>query len=148
MLIKILAAIFLVFLIIPKQMVFAQNVSTPSAQIIQYESVNPGSPYYFFKRLKENIKLNFLTFGEQNKAKYSEQLFDIRFKELAFEVKNSDNGFLENVESRYTNQAGTIIDKYLKIDPNFKQQAQRYLPVLESLRDKYHSNSPYWLMLQ
>ena len=145
---KLFIAALLIILTIPKQISFAQNIATDSATTMQFESVNPGSPYYIFKRLKEAVTLNFLTFGEQNKAKYTEQLLDTRFKELIYGVETGKIGYLENIAGRYTNQGGTIIEKYIKIDRNFKSQGERYLPVLARLRDHYPSNSAYWLMLQ
>ncbi len=143
---SLIIATFLI-LIIPKHVVFAENATTPSASI-KYEEVNPGSPYYIFKRLKETITLKFLTQGDKNKAKYTEKLFDTRFRELVYAVETGKTGYLENVASRYTNQAGTIIEKYLKINPNFKPQAQKYIPTLENLRDVFPANSAWWLMIQ
>ncbi len=148
--IKFLAILLLILVIIPKSLIIAQS-NTNQLPIIQDESVNPGSPYYIFKRIKETVILN-LTFGTKNKAKVSGELLDTRFRELAHAVKYDQIGYLENVSNRYTNQAGTIIEKYLNTDQEtnnaFKKQAQKYLPLLESLRDHYHSNSAYWLMLQ
>lgn len=141
-------AIILIIFVIPTQTTLAQNNATDSSQIVQFESVNPGSPYYVFKRIKETIKLNLLTFGAKNKAKYSQELLYIRLKELAYAVKNNQIGYMENVANRYTNQAGTIIEKYLRIDADVKKQALQYLPILSNLRDAYPANSPYWLMIQ
>lgn len=113
-----------------------------------FESINPGSPYYIFKRSKESFKLNFLTFGEQNKAKYIENLLDIRLKELSYMVKNGQTGILENGARRYTHQAGEVIEKYLKYNLGFKEQAKLHIPVLNRLRDYYPSNTADWLMIQ
>lgn len=143
-----LVLLVITFLVSPFNIALASSESTPSSQTIQLETVNPGSPYYVFKRLVENFKLNFLTFGEKNKAKYSEELLDLRFKELAHAVKNGHTGYLSNVANRYTNQAGTIIEKYMNIDPNFREQAKTYLPYLANLRDNYPANTPQWLLLQ
>lgn len=145
---KHIIAILLIILIIPLQVSFAEKIADDSDISIPFESVNPGSPYYIFKRIKETFTFNFLTFGEQNKAKYSETLLDTRLRELAYMVKNGEVGILDNGAHRYTNQAGTILQKYLKIDPNFKSQAQKYLPILNRLRDYYPSNTPQWLMIQ
>lgn len=145
--IKVFLALFLMLFILPKPVLLAQSDATPVAKI-QEESVNPGSPYYVFKRFKEVLKLNLLTFGEKNKAKYSEELLDIRLRELVHAVRNNQIGYLENVANRYTNQAGIIIEKYLKIDPDVKSQSEKYIPILETLRDHYPANSPYWLMIQ
>ncbi len=144
----LLVTLLLVLSVAPFNIAIASNDATTSAQPIQFETINPGSPYYIFKRLVENFKLNFLTFGEKNKAKYSEELLDLRFKELSHAVKNGHTGYLSNVANRYTNQAGTIIEKYLNIDANFKDQAKIYLPSLAMLRDNYPSNTPQWLLLQ
>lgn len=147
---KILIAILLLIVTFPKQISLAEYVATDSAKEIEveYDSVNPGSPYYIFKRLKETIILNLLTFGVENKAKYSEQLLDNRLRELAYMVRNGEIGILENGAHRYTNQAGLVIDKYLKHNKNFKTQAQKNLPLVEQLRDAYPSNTPQWLMIQ
>lgn len=148
---KILLALILL-LITPKIATFAQesnpNPTPDPIESVIFDSVNPGNPYYIFKRTKESFTLNFLIFGEQNKAKYSEKLLDNRLRELAYIVKNGQIGILDNVARRYTNQAGVIIEKYLKIDQNFKSQAKTYIPILNRLRDYYHSNSAQWLMIQ
>ena len=145
---KLFITLLLVILLSPNQMVFAENIAEDSNISVEFESVNPGSPYYIFKRIKETFTLNLLTFGEQNKAKYSEQLLDTRLRELAYMVKKGQTGILDNGAHRYTNQAGIIIEKYLKIDQNFKSQAQKYIPILSRLRDYYPSNTPQWLMIQ
>lgn len=145
---KVLIVIFLILLMIPKQLSLAENISTDSAQEVKYDKTNPGSPYYIFKRLKETVILNFLKFGEKNKAKYSEGLLETRLKELTYIVREGQMGILENVAHRYTNQAGVIIEKYLKLNQGFKPQAERHIPILGSLRDAYPSNTPQWLMIQ
>lgn len=145
---KKLLIFLIIALVLPNNIAFAQNIATSTAEI-EYESITPGSPYYVFKRIKETVTLNFLTFGEKNKAKYSAQLLKIRLNELAHSVKNNKIGYLENVANRYTNQAGVIIEKYaMTNNPDIKKQAQGYIPILEKLRDNYPANSPYWLMIQ
>ena len=144
---KMLILSFLIFLLLPKPVILAETNATIAAEI-KDDPVNPGSPYYVFKRIKETFTLNFLTFGEKNKAAYSEELLDTRLRELVHAVKNNNTGYLENVANRYTNQAGIIIEKYLNIDPNIKIQSQKNISILEYLRDNYPANSPYWLMIQ
>jgi hypothetical protein len=147
--IKVLVStLLLIFSLVFIPTIYAQDTSTDPLKDIPLESTNPGSPYYIFKRTKESFQLNFLTFGDHNKAKYIEKLLDIRLNELTYMVKNGQTGILENGAHRYTNQAGNIIEKYLKSNSDFKTQTQRHLPVLNRLRDYYPSNSPQWLMIQ
>ena len=143
--------LFLIVLIIfaqAQQVKGRQSAREENLKKIEYESVNPGSPQYAFKRLKEKIKLSLLTFGKEQKAKYLSKLLDKRYKELAYLVINNEIGPLEKAVNRYNTVAGEILSSYKDKDPNLKEQIKGYVEILEILRDKYKANSAQWLLMQ
>lgn len=145
---KLSLAILIVFLTIiyTPNLVIAENI--PDINAVKLENINPGSPYYVFKRLEENIKLNYLIKDKNKKAKYLSEILDKRFNELVYVVKNDKKGIFENATSRYISTIGLILEKYKYIDSNLDEQTTNYVTILSQLRDLYPANSSYWLLVQ
>lgn len=113
----------------------------------KYDSVNPDSLIYPFKRLEEQTKL-FFTFDKKNKTKYFLSLLDIRFKELVYTINFKKTGFLNEAVSRYNTFIGKIKLNPENITAEHKIKFSQNIKVLEILRDQYPANSAYWLNIQ
>lgn len=150
---KVLVLILLLTLTYLKtDVVFAKQFLTEdelkNLGLTGYESINTDSPNYIFKRGLEEFKLRFLFPDKQKKAEYLSKLLDIRFKELVYMINNDQIGIFENTARRYNTFSGKIIGNYKDLNPHLKEQTKNYVKILERLRDRYHSNSSYWLMVQ
>lgn len=146
LIIILLLVIFFSIVNIPS--VLANNDDNSSTSQVKYEKINPGSPYYIFKRLFENIQLNYLSVDKKSKSKILSHLLEVRLKEIAYVVNNNKIGMIENVTGRYDSVAGTIMEKYKNVNPDLPKQIESYPQILSSLRDKFPANSAQWLLMQ
>lgn len=146
--------IFLIFLYIffssiPKvsaqQPAFLSQAEFTKLGFSGYERINPNLLIYPLKRFTEELKLNLLDDGK--KKRYYHKLFDVRFKELVYIVNNRKEGFIFFTADRYNSFVGTIKSQYPP-DAAEKIKISDYLKILEILRDRFPSNSPYWEKLQ
>lgn len=113
----------------------------------KYESINPDSLLYSFKRLGEQIQIFFI-FNNIEKLRYPLRLLDTRFNELVYTVNLQKTGFLTEIISRYNTQVGRIKRDFKNIDSVDKDKLAQKIKILEVLRDRYPANSSYWLNIQ
>lgn len=109
-----------------------------SIGFIDYESINPNSLLYQFKRLGEEVKLR-LILDDNKKNIYQNHLLQVRFNELIFIINFQKTGFLAETVNRYNVFVGKT---------KSSQQVKKFIAVLEKLRDMYPANSSYWLSIQ
>lgn len=128
------------------QPAFLKEAELKSSGFTSYERINPNLLVYPLKRIYENIKLELLP-SEEQKREYLYQLFEVRFKELVYIVNNKKEGFIFFTADRYNTFVGKIKKDYAP-DFNKRLRFQDYLKILERLRDRYSSNSPYWEKIQ
>lgn len=147
--IKIIAFLsFLIFIFQPFSQTLAKTnelIGKEQLQVLgfsQYESVNPNSLLYHLKRLGEEITLFFL-FDTDRRKKYNTHLLTIRFKELIYIINFRKTGFLDETISRYNVFVGKVKNYY-----ESKEKINKYIVILEKLRDMYPANSAYWLYIQ
>lgn len=125
--------------------VFLSEAELRSLGFTSYEHINPNLLIYPLKRSSEEIKLLFLP--QSQKKEYLYQLFEIRFKELIFIANNKKEGFIFFTADRYNTFVGKIKGSYL-LDTDTRVKLSKNLKILEILRDRYPSNSPYWEKIQ
>lgn len=113
----------------------------------KYESINPDSLLYSFKRLGEQIQIFFI-FNNNEKMRYPLKLLSTRFNELVYTVNLQKTGFLTEIVSRYNTQIGKIKRDFKNIDSADKDKLIQKIKILEVLRDRYPANSSYWLSIQ
>lgn len=113
----------------------------------RYESINPDSLFYSFKRLGEQIQIFFI-FNNNEKMRYPLKLLSTRFNELVYTVNLQKTGFLTEIVSRYNTQIGKIKRDFKNIDSADKDKLIQKIKILEVLRDRYPANSSYWLSIQ
>ena len=112
----------------------------------QLEQINPNLLIYPLKRTYEELKLFSLP-SKEKKQEYFYQLYEVRFRELVYIVKNRKEGFIFFTADRYNTFVGKI-KQYYPLDDTKKAQFQKKIKLLEALRDMYPSNSPSWEKLQ
>lgn len=111
-----------------------------------YEGINSNSIVYPLKRLDEEIRL-FLTFDKKEREKYFYILFEKRFNELVYIINFDKTGFLFETVDRYNSFAGKFKADY-QIKEEMRENISHHVKILEKLRDRYHSASPYWKKIQ
>lgn len=142
----ILSIIIFVFLTNLSLVYGQQGINLPSVFI------QPSMTYYPVKRLFENLMEKF-QFTNENKEKYYEDLLQKRLAELKYVV---DRDYLDQVEKstqRVSYRVGILTDYVVRKKLNNKKQHLVDLykedkMILEKLRDKYPSNSSYWMLVQ
>lgn len=151
--IKLLSLLSIIlFLVFPNSHAMAKTGElVPKEQLqslsfLDYESINPNSLLYQFKRLGEEVKLR-LIFNNNKKNIYKNQLFKVRFNELIYIINFQKTGFLAETVNRYNVFVGKTKSDYKNMDSS-SQQVKKYIAILEKLRDIYPANSSYWLSIQ
>ena len=145
MLLTIKLIIFLFFIFLFNS--FSNVAAAEQKLLTEYESINPDSLFYSFKRLGEQIQI-FFTFNNNEKLRYPLRLLDTRFNELVYTVNLQKTGFLTEVISRYNTQVGKIKRDFKNIDSADQDKLAQKIKILEVLRDRYPANSSYWLSIQ
>lgn len=152
--IKLIILLPLIFLVVsPLSQVMAKTQElVPREQLqsigfTEYESINPNSLIYQLKRLGENVRLLFVL-DDTSKKKYYTHLFEIRFIELIYIINFQKTGFLAETVNRYNVFIGKAKPYYKHFDPNSINKINKYIDILEKLRDMYPANSSYWLSIQ
>jgi len=111
----------------------------------------PGSPTFMVKRLKEKI-ITSLSVSASKKSDYLLILLDVRLVELNFTVIDKSNEQIENASSRYSYYAGLLTEAASDLDEQQKSKIMEkfrlHSEFLPTLRDKFPSNSAYWLVIQ
>lgn len=137
------------------QIIFLANFSQVYAQQsreLPNIVIQPGMFIYPLMRLEEKFLEKF-QFNSGAKEKYYQDLVQKRLAELKFVI---DNNYLDEVEKssqRVSYQVGILTDYIVreKLDSNKSTVIDLYNKdklILEKLRDKYHSNSSFWLLVQ
>lgn len=112
-----------------------------------FEKVNPNLLIYPFKRFTEEVRLVlFLKSDDQKRYRY--KLLDNRFKELVYIINFQKTGFLPENVNRYYGYIGSLRKDFPIVEPEYKDQAKKYLSLLEILRDRNPANSAYWMSIQ
>lgn len=116
------------------------------------KGINPDSFYYPFKRIWERFYLLTL-FQLQSKINYEKNLYDKRFTELNYVVKNRILSQVEGSTKRFAYQTGVLVSDLIKQNnsrekDNLVKKFQDDIVLLAELRDHFHSNSSYWLLIQ
>lgn len=114
--------------------------------------IPPGYFLYNFERLIEKAQVNFYI-SPDSKVDFYKNLLQKRLAELIYIV---DHGYLDEVEKssqRVSYQVGILTDFVVSHKLNNKESAIKNLynddkRILEKLRDKYHSNSSFWMLIQ
>lgn len=114
--------------------------------------IPPGYFLYNFERLIEKAQVNFYI-SPESKTDFYKNLLQKRLAELKYIV---DHGYLDEVEKssqRVSYQVGILTDFVVSHKLNNKESAIKDLynddkRILEKLRDKYHSNSSFWMLIQ
>jgi len=109
---------------------------------VGFESINPGNPLFYVKRIFEKIQVRF---NDSPEFKY--KLLDRRHKELVFLANEDRKSQMEQATNRYMTQIGLIIDNDAILKDK-SEMMKAYVSNLEKARDIYESNSAYWLFLQ
>lgn len=105
-----------------------------------------NSLLYPLKRFSEKVKIE-ITQDRQLRAKYNSEFIGRRVEELVYLVENDKTGFFEEARNRYISSVGEYLVQYNNTG-YLKERKNDLLVTLSRLRDKYPSNSAYWLILQ
>ncbi len=118
-------------------------------------SINPS--YYLlysFKRLFEKGDY-YLKFSDQAKLDYFQHLVLTRMSELQNMVNANSQSDIEQATQRLSYQIGTLSDFLASHKSSLPNKQGEVINLLNNLkdplanmRDKYHSNSSFWLLLQ
>lgn len=111
-----------------------------------YEGINSNQLIYPFKKYRENLGM-ILTFDNTSKRAYLFNLYKRRFRELVYIINYDKTGFLLETVDRYNTFTGRVKSN-ITLNQEEKQQVNYHLKLLEKLRDRYHSASPYWSKIQ
>lgn len=143
---KILIAIFLISAIQAK--VIAAELSLPSISITPDKHL-----YYSVKRLVEKGTL-LIKFSKTSKADYYRDLTLKRLAELKYVVENKLLSEVQQSTQRFSYQTGILSDyistnkELLKREQDTQDFLVRSKDLLGGLRDKYTSNSSFWMLVQ
>lgn len=137
-------------------LLFFNPIKTSAAEL-DLPKININPNYYLlysFKRLFEKADY-YLQFNDQSKLNYYQRLTLTRMAELNNMVKANSQSDIEQATQRLSYQIGMLSDFIVshKISlPNKQKEVSNLLNDLKdplaNLRDHYHSNSSYWLLLQ
>lgn len=134
----------------PQQVLAQVNADN---SLIFYEKINPDSTIrYSLKRIIEKVEgVKVDIFDRNQKNRFMVKLSNRRLLELKYIIENNKLFYLEKSSSRYITQLGLIseeLDKN-KIDADFiKSNLETHTKVLESLKDKFPSQTAQWLLVQ
>lgn len=151
---KIIALLIsLLFILSQANYTFAQSkVFLNKSQLQQlgfnnYENINSNLIIYPFKRYWEDLYSLFI-FNPQPKKQYTWKLYNKRFNELVYIINNEKTGFLLETVDRYNTFTGRLKAQNLDLKQSEKKQIKNNLLLIEKLRDRYHSGTPYWVKIQ
>lgn len=138
--------IFIVILFV----LFQPNVIKAEELSIKNEFINPGSFYYSFKRVWEK-GLEKLQFSPLSKINFSQSQLKVRLAELQYVVENDLLSEVQKSSERISYQAGKLTDELISENKDKESTAKSFQEMqkfLEKLRDKYPSNSSFWMLIQ
>lgn len=138
------------FLFASRDIVLAQASPEPNVMEVVYENTNPIDGFgYVTKRLKEKVKLFFLSFSVESKENYYKELTEIRLAELKFVIDKNNMGNFEKATIRYSSTIGEwtefILDE--KLDERKRPAVEvmtTHLPVVEKLMTRYDGTTAEW----
>lgn len=118
---------------------------------LKQEMINPGSFYYPAKRFLENTQKMFM-FSKDAKFNFKKTLLKKRMSELKYLTNNRILSEIERGSQRFAYHAGVLVEENGEKSEKEKEEIKKifkdYKVVLEELRDKFKSNSSFWLLLQ
>lgn len=118
--------------------------------VITQEQVNPKDQFsYGVKRFKEKIMFAVFFYSKDKQAEYLENITKVRLAELKYVIETDDMANFENSTQRYFTAAGNTADFIIKNNlhsrkSGYAEDLSSYIPVLESLRDKFDHVSAQW----
>jgi len=111
----------------------------------------PTTSGYVLKRFKEKLKEKLLI-SSKSKFSYRKLLLEKRLSEFVSLVNNKDEGQYINASQRFSYQAGILAQSKYKGSVQEKEEIiaifNKYVPMLEKIRDVFSANSAYWLGTQ
>ena len=79
-------------------------------------------------------------------------LLEKRLSELVDLIDSKNDNEIANSTQRFAYQAGKLAEGSYKDKSDRKNEIislfEKYIPILEEMRDNFHSNSPFWLLSQ
>ena len=111
-------------------------------QFESYERVNSNSLAFPLKRVFESLRLSLASDSKKNKIK--KEHLENRFGELVYIVNFQKTGFLAETVSRYITTTGSIEQTKSR---EYTETLEKYITILEILRDRHEANSSYWLSI-
>lgn len=122
--------------------VFAQEVSTSSAQIVDigYSRIDPASPLYFLKTIRENLEVNL---AQTRRVKNLRQLeFATRRLRETRTLVGKNEELVPSTLERYISHLNNLQDKYLKSEQQIADDIKNNLAIhLQIFRQIYNSSS-------
>ncbi len=120
---------------------------------VGYEEINPvDRGEYAVKRVREKIKLFYLSLAPQKKASFYHELMNRRMRELLYVVETKDENQIEKASNRYFTTVGQTVEfvenKNWKIKEDIKNTLNKQIDIIPQLIDKYPSGSAGWLFLK
>ncbi len=146
---KLILSIFVFFILVCQPLVI--NAAEESLDL-KNEVINPGSFYYPFKRLWEK-GMEKLQFDTKARVNFYQSAIKTRLAELNYVVENKLLDEVQRSSERFAYDAGILTDELVKQNQsNSKEKTisefEKYKKFLETLRDKYPSNSSFWMLVQ
>ncbi len=120
---------------------------------VVYEDINPvDRGDYAVKRMREKVKLFFLSVAPHKKASFYHELINRRFSELVFIVESKDENQIEKASNRYFTTVGQTAEyvesKNWQSKESIKDTLSKQIEIMPQLIDKYPANSAGWLFLK
>lgn len=119
---------------------------------LEYPTVTPDSMFYPMKRGWEKL-LESIAFSREDKYKRNVEFLDERLDEMNYVVDKGLVSENQRASERYSFYAGSAVDNLIhtKDKEGILQLSSKFVnhkDILGKLRDRYESNSSYWLLVQ
>lgn len=146
---KIIFSIFVIFLSICQPL--AVNAAEKNITF-KNEVINPGSFYYSLKRIWEKGQEK-LQFSKKAKITFYKSQLTTRLAELNYVVEKKLLSEVQSSSERFAYQAGILTEELVRQNKsadkeNIIKEFEKFIPFLDSLRDKYEANSSFWMLVQ
>lgn len=143
--IKYFGLIFILFFFTLVPITFAQDASfSAKTNQINYESINPDSLFYPFKRGFEKI-WGILPFVD--KKNFLKDQYNRRFKELEYIAKEKKLSQFEETTSRYITSIGELKNQEMDIS-DIKSNVSSYKEILKNLQGDFNNEFAYVNLLK
>lgn len=135
---------------------FGYSVNFAYAQadkaVVKSQRINPGSIYYPLKRFWEK-SLELVTFTPRGRISYHKMLLEDRLAELKYVADNKLLSEFQQSSERFSYETGILTEMLEELNNADKKKEilqvydndAKFLP---SLRDQFHANSSFWLLIQ